>query len=61
VGHRSRRAEGLPLLKAKFEQNIATRLSPRQCSALIELFADQERLETFPVNEFMDLLAAEAQ
>jgi 2-methylcitrate dehydratase len=57
IGHRRRRIEGLPMLKAKFAQNIATRLSPERCRTLIELFEDQPHLENMSVNEFMDLLA----
>jgi 2-methylcitrate dehydratase len=55
LGHRRRRAEGIPLLLAKFQHNIATRLSPRQCEQITRLCAEQERLEATPVNEFMDL------
>ncbi len=54
IGHRRRRSEGIPLLLEKFERNIATRLSPRQCRQILDLGADQERLESTPVNEFMD-------
>ncbi|MDQ2694618.1 MAG: bifunctional 2-methylcitrate dehydratase/aconitate hydratase [Pseudomonadota bacterium] len=57
IGHRRRRAEGIPLLQAKFERNVATRLAARQCRRLIDVCADPQRLEATPVNEFMDLLA----
>jgi 2-methylcitrate dehydratase len=55
LGHRRRRSEGIPLLLAKFERNITTRLSPRQNERILHLCADQTRLEATPVNEFMDL------
>jgi 2-methylcitrate dehydratase len=55
VGHRRRRSEGIPLLRAKFEQNLATRLSPRQCEQILNICSDQTRLESTPVNEFLDL------
>ena len=55
IGHRRRRAEGIPLLVEKFEHNLATRLSPKQCSTLNMLCADQARLEAVPVDEFMAL------
>ncbi len=55
VGHRRRRREGIPLLQAKFERNLATRLSPRQCEEILNICSDQIRLESTPVNEFMDL------
>lgn len=56
IGHRRRRKEGIPVLQAKFERNIATRLSPRNCAKLTELCSNQQQLEMTPVNEFMDLL-----
>ncbi len=56
IGHRRRRDEGIPVLQRKFERNIATVLSPKQCSALTTLCADQEHLEETPVNQFMELL-----
>jgi 2-methylcitrate dehydratase len=56
IGHRRRRQEGIPVLQGKFERNIATRLPPRKCAKLVEVCADQARLENMPVNEFMDLL-----
>jgi 2-methylcitrate dehydratase len=55
IGHRRRRAEGIPLLLAKFQHNIATRLSPRQCEQIFRLCTDQQQLEATPVNEFMEL------
>ena len=55
VGHRRRRAEGIPLLKMKFERNISTRLSSDQCERILSLCDDQARLESMPVHEFMGL------
>ena len=54
IGHRKRRAEGIPLLLEKFERNLAERLSPKQCRGILDLCADQQTLERTPVNEFMD-------
>ena len=56
IGHRRRRQEGIPLLVAKFEANLATRFPPRQARRICELALDSESLEATPVNEFMDLL-----
>ncbi len=56
IGHRRRRAEGIPVLQAKFERNLATRLSPKNCAKLVEICAEQSRLENTPVNEFMELM-----
>jgi len=56
IGHRRRRPEGIPVLQAKFERNLATRLSPKNCAKLVEICAEQSRLENTPVNEFMELM-----
>ena len=56
IGHRRRRAEGIPLLKEKFAKNLASRFPARQVEAIIELCDDQKRLEAIPVNEFMEML-----
>ncbi|MDQ3621874.1 MAG: bifunctional 2-methylcitrate dehydratase/aconitate hydratase, partial [Verrucomicrobiota bacterium] len=58
IGHRRRRAEGLPLLLAKFEQALRARVPSRQADALLALCADRARLEATPVREFMELFAA---
>ena len=56
IGHRRRRAEGIPLLEEKFANNLASRFPARQVEAIIELCNDQKRLEATPVNEFMEML-----
>jgi 2-methylcitrate dehydratase len=56
LGHWRRHAEGIPALKRKFEANIATRLSSRQCTAILNLCSNPTRLEATPVNEFMSLM-----
>ena len=55
VGHRRRRKEGVPLLEAKFRTNLARRLPPKQQQAILSLWGDPRRLESTPVNEFVDL------
>jgi 2-methylcitrate dehydratase len=54
LGHRRRRAEGVPQLEAKFRVNLARRLPPKQQREIIALTRQQERLEATPVNEFVD-------
>jgi 2-methylcitrate dehydratase len=54
VGHRCRRAQGLPLLEAKFRTNLARRFPERQRDAILALFCDSARLEATPVHEFVD-------
>jgi 2-methylcitrate dehydratase len=56
LGHRRRRAEAEPLLLQKFQRNMATRLSTERVAELTELFADSSRLDSMPVDEFVDLL-----
>ncbi|MED5411714.1 MAG: bifunctional 2-methylcitrate dehydratase/aconitate hydratase [Pseudomonadota bacterium] len=56
VGHRRRREEGIPLLEAKFLANLATRFPAARCNKIYGLLKDQKKLETTPVNEFMDLM-----
>ena len=55
IGHRRRRAEGIPHLEAKFRTNLARRFPSRQQQAILEVALDQTRLEAMPVHEFVDL------
>jgi len=55
IGHRRRRAEGIPVLEAKFKTNLARRFALKQSRAILELCQDQKKLEATPVNEFVDL------
>ena len=54
VGHRRRRAEGIPLLEAKFRTNLARRFAAKQRDAILALCRDAGRLEATPVHEFVD-------
>jgi 2-methylcitrate dehydratase len=56
IGHRRRRAEGIPVLEAKFKTNLARRFPQKQARTILDLCQDQKRLEAMPVNEFVDLL-----
>jgi 2-methylcitrate dehydratase len=55
IGHRRRRAEGIPLLLAKFESNLRSRLPARAADRVLEACRDQQRLEQMPVDEFVSL------
>ncbi len=55
IGHRKRRAEGIPVLVKKFENALAGRLSTEQCATLKALCMDQETLEAASVTDFMAL------
>jgi 2-methylcitrate dehydratase len=53
IGHRRRRAEGMPVLVRKFEASVAAHFSPKQTDAIRGLFADRTKLEQTSVSEFM--------
>jgi len=53
VGHRKRRAEGIPLLREKFHTAVARHFSAKQAARIEALFEDGARLEAMPVDEFV--------
>jgi 2-methylcitrate dehydratase len=55
IGHRRRRAEGIPLLEEKFQANLATRFVAQRCQDIFSLCNDQKVLEATPVHEFAGL------
>ena len=57
VGHRRRRAEGMPLLIEKFKRNLERRFPPSRAREIAELSLDRERLSAMPVDGFMELFA----
>ena len=57
IGDARRRKEAMPLLERKFRNNLAGRFAHKQCAAITALLTDAKRLQSTPVNEFMDLLA----
>jgi 2-methylcitrate dehydratase len=57
IGHRKRRAEGIPVLMAKFEAAIRARLPAANVDTLLALAAEPSRLEAMPVTEFIALFA----
>ena len=57
LGHRRRRAEGLPHLKAKARNALAPRLGAAQAEALVQQCEDRQALERVPVVAWMDSLA----
>ncbi len=59
IGHMRRRAEGIPLLEAKFRTNLARRYAPEQQQRILDACADQAQLEAMPVNGFVDLFVTE--
>ena len=55
IGHRRRRAEGIPLLIEKFKVNLARRFPPKQAAQILSVCQDADRLQAMPVNEWVDL------
>lgn len=58
IGHRRRRAEGTPLLMAKFEAAIRSRLAPARVEHLLAVAARPGQFDAMPVTELMALLRA---
>ena len=57
IGHKRRRAEGIPLLVEKFRTNLARRFDRAQQQAILDVSLDQTRLEAMSVNDYVDLYA----
>ena len=58
IGHRRRRAEGLPLLVEKFRTNLKRRFAEEQQERILEASLDRGRLEGMAVSEYVDLYRA---
>ena len=56
IGHRLRRAEGLPLLKAKFEAGVRGHFGAAQADQIVRRFFDRSALEATPVSDMMSAL-----
>lgn len=55
IGHSRRRSEGLPLLEAKFQRNLARHFGEPQQRAILQASADTGRLMDMPVREYVSL------
>ncbi len=55
IGHKRRRADGIPLLEAKFRTNLARQLPEKNQQQILAVSLDQARLEAMPVHEYVDL------
>jgi 2-methylcitrate dehydratase len=53
IGHRKRRAEGMPVLVRKFEQSVAAHFGARQSAKIKQLFANRKRLSGMLVSDFV--------
>ena len=56
IGHRRRRAEGIPVLLAKFEAALAGHLPPDRVGPVIAASEAPETLDRMPIHRFMDWL-----
>ena len=52
IGHRRRRAEGIPVLHQKAEAAFLAHYGAEKAGQLMSLFADRAQLERMPVHEF---------
>ncbi len=55
IGHKRRRAEGMPLLEAKFKTNLARRFPTKQGDRILAASLDRSTLAAMPVHEYVDL------
>ncbi|TGV06525.1 bifunctional 2-methylcitrate dehydratase/aconitate hydratase [Alcaligenaceae bacterium 429] len=55
IGHKRRRADGIPLLEAKFRTNLARIFPSKQQQRILEVSLDQKALENMPVHEYVDM------
>ncbi len=55
LGHRRRRAEGIPLLERKFRTNLARRFPPSQQDEILQASATTADLGRIAVNEYVEL------
>jgi 2-methylcitrate dehydratase len=59
LGHRRRRAEGVPLLLEKCRANLNSRLSIARVEEIMELCLSRQRLDKTMVHEFMGMLVVQ--
>jgi 2-methylcitrate dehydratase len=57
IGHRNRRAEGIPVLLKKFEAAMRGYLPAHQVKAILEATQDPVKLDAMPIHDFMTLFA----
>jgi 2-methylcitrate dehydratase len=55
IGHRKRRAEGIPVLLKKFEAAMRGHLPAHKVEAILAATGDAERLDAMPIQRFLEL------
>ena len=58
-GHKRRRAEFIPALRAKFEASLDRRFPQRQREQILKLYDDNRSLDRTPVNEFVGMFVGD--
>lgn len=58
IGHRMRRAEGMPMLVKKFEASVAAHFQPKQTTLIKKVFEDRAALAAMPVSDFVARLVS---
>jgi 2-methylcitrate dehydratase len=53
IGHRKRRAEGMPVLVKKFEDSVAAHFQAKQSESIKAMFSDQRALAALTVSDFV--------
>jgi 2-methylcitrate dehydratase len=61
IGHRRRRAEGMPVLVQKFQSSVDAHFAPKQAERIKALFARGAQLDALPVNELMAALVTNGE
>jgi len=57
IGHRKRRAEGIPVLLKKFEAALSEHLPAKRVEAILAASRDPARLDALPIHQFVDWFA----
>jgi 2-methylcitrate dehydratase len=60
IGHRLRRADGIPLLVDKFERNLRRGLAEKKQREILDVCLHADRLQAMAVDEFVSLFVVEA-
>jgi 2-methylcitrate dehydratase len=60
IGHRRRRAEGIPLLIKKFEAHLNSRLAPPWSKKILDLCLDLPALQSTAVDRFTDMFVVQS-
>lgn len=56
LGHKRRRAEGIPALLEKFKSNLLSAFPPLKTEEIYDLCMDKKKIETMPVHHFMEIV-----